>query len=67
MSFFLAHHKKATYQVSYFKYINLHYSNIYDEYGDDDDDDDDDDDVNVTGKHLHERTKQKYQAAMIHN
>jgi len=56
MFFFLAHHTKATYQVSYFKYINLLYSNIYD------------DDVTVTDKqHLHEPTKQKYQAAMIHN
>jgi len=56
MFFFLAYHTKATYQVSYFKYINLHYSNIYD-----------DDEVTVTDKqHLHESTKHKYQAAMIY-
>jgi hypothetical protein len=61
MFFFLEHHTKATYQVSYFKYINLHYSNSYD-------DDDDDDDVIVRDKqHLHEPTNQKYQAAVIHN
>jgi len=57
MFFFVAHHTEATCQVSYFKYINLHYSNIYD-----------DDDVTVTDKqHSHDSTEQKYQAAMTHN
>jgi len=55
MFFFLAYHTTATYQVSYFKYINLHYSNICD------------DDVTVTDKqHLHISTEEKYQAAMIY-